>query len=163
MEKTSDSAAYEQRVLIFPAQTPKVSDKQIYFLFSLRQMEDIVMESTVLPVPLSPPHVEGITEWREQIVPVVSLEMCLGLKTQSVPNIQRLMVVRTTQKNGSLMGDYRVMFRVVPPIRMVSLPFECTPVSGGWIPERYLAKGVYEWENGYLVVAHMENILFEGN
>ena len=163
MGKNSNIAALDQRVLIFPAQTPQVSDKQIYFLFSLRQMEDIIMESAVLPVPLAPPYIEGITEWREHVVPVVSLEMCLGLKTQNFPNAQRLMVVKAAQRDAAQTGDHRIMVRVVPPIRMVSLPIECTPVSGEWIPARYLAKGVYQWENGFLVVAHMENILFERN
>jgi hypothetical protein len=42
---------------------------------------------------------------------------------------------------------------------MLTLPIECSPVSDGWIPENFFSRGVYEWEDGFLVVAHMKNII----
>jgi len=80
MEIDSLQATKKQRVLIFPAQTPKVLDRQVYFLFSLVQMEDVIMDAAVHPVPFSPPYIEGVAEWRDHVVPVLSLEECLGLK-----------------------------------------------------------------------------------
>jgi hypothetical protein len=56
-----------------------------------------------------------------------------------------------------------MMLRVIPPIQMLTLPIDCSPVSDEWIPENYLAKGVYEWENKLLVAAHIDNILSGGN
>jgi hypothetical protein len=73
--------------------------------------------------------------------------------------IQRLMVVRALTNEAAPMGIYRIIFRIVPPIRMLTLPIECSPVSNRWIPERFFTKGVYEWEDGFLVVPHMKNIL----
>jgi len=46
---------------------------------------------------------------------------------------------------------------------MATLPIECKPVSGGWIRERNLVRGIYEWEKGFLVVTHTEKILLGGN
>jgi hypothetical protein len=45
---------------------------------------------------------------------------------------------------------------------MMTLPIECAPVSDEWIPNNYFAKCVYEWKDGFLVVAHMKNI-FDGS
>lgn len=159
MRNTSQIATSEQRVLIFSAQTPRVSNRQIYFLFSQHQMEDILMDTAVWPVPFSPSYIEGVAEWRNQVLPVISLEACLGMESLNSPKIQRLMVVRALRNEAAPMGIYRIMLRIVPPIRMLTLPIECFPVSDGWIPENFFAKGVYEWEDGFLVAAHMKNII----
>jgi chemotaxis signal transduction protein len=159
MRNTNQIAASEQRVLIFSALTPRVSNRQIYFLFSQYQMEDILMDTSVQSVPLSPSYIEGVAEWRNQVLPVISLEACLGMESLNSHKVQRLMVVRALKNEAAPMGIYRIMLRIVPPIRMLTLPIECSPVSVGWIPEIFFTKGVYEWEDGFLVVAHMKNIL----
>ena len=120
------------------------------------------METAVRSVPLSPSYIEGVAEWRHQILPVISLEACLGMEPLNSVKIQRLMVVRAIKNEVAPMGIYRVMLRVVPPIRMMTLPIECAPVSDDWIPNNFFAKCVYEWEDGLLVVAHMKNI-FDGS
>ncbi len=159
MRNISQIATSEQRVLIFSALTPRVSNRQIYFLFSQYQMEDILMDTSVRSVPLSPSYIEGVAEWRNQVLPVISLEACLGMESLNSQKVQRLMVVRALKDEAAPMGIYRIMLRIVPPIRMLTLPIECTPVSDGWIPENFFTKGVYEWEDGFFVVAHMKNIL----
>ena len=138
MQDTNQIATSEKRVLIFSAQTPRVSNRQIYFLFSQHQMEDILMDTAVQSVPLSATYIEGVAEWRNQVLPVISLEACLGMELSNSPKTQRLMAV---------------------PIRMLTLPIECSPVSDEWIPEKIFTKAVYEWEDGFLVVADMKNIL----
>ena len=159
MPNTNQIATSEQRVLIFSAQTPRVSNRQIYFLFSQHQMEDILMDTSVRPVPFSSEYIEGIAKWRNQVLPVISLETCLGMESLNPSKVQRLMVVRALKNEAVPTGIYRIMLRIVPPIRMLTLPIECSPISAGWIPEKFFAKGVYEWEDGFLVVAHMKNIL----
>ena len=155
--------AEQQRVLIYPglAETG-VPSRQVFFLFSVTQVEDIINQVPVHQVPFSPPYIEGIAEWRDFVVPVISLEGCLGFKTESSAGIQhssagtRLIMVRTSENTG---GD-RSILRAVQPIRMLSLPFECTPVSyAGWFPGENMVRAVYEWERGYLIVVHIDKIL----
>ncbi|MCP4349345.1 MAG: hypothetical protein GY795_28025 [Desulfobacterales bacterium] len=153
--------AEQQRVLIYPglAETG-VPSRQVFFLFSVTQVEDIINHIPVHTVPFSPPYIEGIAEWRDFVVPVISLEGCLGFETQgtiSEPRINtRLIMVRTSESTG---GN-RSILRAIQPIRMLSLPFECTPVSyAGWFPSDKLIRAVYEWEKGYLVVVHIDKIL----
>jgi len=159
MRNTNQIATSEQRVLILSAQTPRVSNRQVHFLFSQHQMEDILMDTAPRPVPFSPSYVEGVAEWRNQVLPVISLEACLGMESLNSHKIQRLMVVRALTNEAAPMGIYRIMLRIVPPIRMLTLPIECSPVSNRWIPENFFTKGVYEWEDGFLVAPHMKNIL----
>ena len=163
MQKINETESMEKRVLIFPAQTPEVSNRQVFFLLSLRQMEDILIDAPVQPVPFSPAHIEGMAEWRGHILPVMSMETCLGFEFQNTRKIQRLMVVRAVQNGSTKKNVDRMMLRVIPPIQMLTLPIDCSPVSDEWIPENYLAKGVYEWENKFLVAAHIDNILGGGN
>ncbi|MDM8523354.1 chemotaxis protein CheW [Desulfococcaceae bacterium HSG8] len=176
----------DRKVVVFPAMSPaEISDGQIYFLFSIRQVEEIINEVSVQSVPFSPSYIEGVTLWRNHVVPVISLEELLGMETMpdksgfrllstrlitvrilppfspvenpplpvSAENPQHLSYAEKRKKEG------RIMLRVAPTIRMVSLPIPCTPVSSvGWIPKRDLVRGVYEWEEGYLVVVHMFSI-----
>ncbi len=158
MSITNKTNSSEQRVLIFSAQTPPISNKQIHFLISQKQMEDILMETSVWPVPFAPSFIEGVAEWRKQFLPVISLEACMGLEPLNSTKTQRLMVIRAIKDGAAPMGFYRLMLRVVPPVRMIALPIECTPASHEWIPKNFFAKGVYEWEDRFLVVAHLKNI-----
>lgn len=162
MLNTNKISTSEQRVLIITAQSPKVSSRQIYFLFSQHQMEDVLMDTSVLPVPFSPSYVEGVAEWRGQALPVVSLEACLGMEFRNSSKVQRLMVVRAPKNDAASTEQYRIMVRVVPPIRMQTLPINYVPGSDKWIPEKYFARAVYEGEDGFMVVAHLKNILCGG-
>jgi chemotaxis signal transduction protein len=159
MQNNADFTMSPGRVLIFPAQVPRVSDREVSFLFSLRQMEDILMDAAVRPVPFSPPYVEGIAQWRNRVLPVVSLEKCLGMASLAARQHQRLMVVRAPNNDSAQAGANRIMLRVVPPIRMLTLPIDCSPASDAWISQPNLTRGVYEWQNGFLVVAHLEHII----
>ena len=149
-----------QSVLIFPAMTPKVSNKKINFLFSVNQVEDILREASVRPVPFSPPFVEGIAWWQDAVVPVMSLEACLGMETKGQKRTQRLMVVRSAVTNTSGGRKLRSMLRVDSAIRMLPLPSETIPVTAdGWLKKKYLVRGVYEWERDIIVVPHLEKLL----
>ena len=163
MQRKPETKFPEKRVLIFPAQTPKISNRQVYFLFSLRQMEDILADSSVRPVPFSPAFIEGVAEWRGNVLPVISMEACLGLEHLDTQKIQRLMVVRAAQNGFGQEKVERIMLRIIPPIQMLTLPIECSPTSCEWIPENRMAKGIYEWENNFLVALGVENILGGGD
>jgi purine-binding chemotaxis protein CheW len=159
MRANSLAPTADQRVIIFPAQTPKVSGKQVHFLFSVLQVLDVVRELAVTEVPFSPSYIEGIAEWRERVLPVISLEECLGLTPSDTRQAQRFMVVRMRKGDNADDTALQGVIKVVSAIRMVSLPIPCTPSSNGRLPRGELVRGIYEWDEGVLVVANMENIL----
>jgi chemotaxis signal transduction protein len=159
MQKMSHVTASIKKVLTFAVKTPKVSDRQVYFLFSITQVEDILMGAVVTPIPFSKPYLKGIVQWHDNVVPVISLEECLGLEYSNSRKDSRLIVAQVSRKDADESSYYRIMLQVVPPMQMLTLPINCDPVSDEWIPARHLVRGVYEWENKFLVVAHMGKIL----
>ena len=159
MQQICKPTASIQKVLIFSVLTPEVADRQVNFLFSIRQMEDILLRTLITPVPFSQPYLKGIAQWQENVVPVISLEECLGLEPSNHGQDSRMIVLRVPTRDVDHRGHHRIMLQVVPPFRMLALPIDCDPVSHDWIPARHLVRGVYEWEDKFLVIVHMEKIL----
>lgn len=151
--------AESQRVLIFPALTVPVFDKQVYFLYSVKQLEDILLLSDITPVPYAPEYVLGITDWRSKVLPVLSMERCLGLETVETADSTRLMVIKSGDATTKAAKETFGMLKVSRQIQMVNLPIQCTPASKDWIPNSHLVRGVYESERGYLVVIKLQLIL----
>lgn len=151
------TASAGQRVLVFPARTqPGSTEGQVWFLFSLSQVEDILKEAAVCRVPFSPSHIEGVANWRDRVIPVIALEKCLGLEPDPAADSGRLIMV----KSGGPESGERAMLRVSPSIRMMSPPIPSAPLASvNWIPKRYLVRGIYRWEKGFIVIVHMERIL----
>lgn len=150
----------ERRVVVFPALAPKVAGKQIYFLFSVTQVADVLGEASIRPVPFSPSFIEGVAEWRGEVLPVISLEEALGLEKVKSNRQRRLLVVQTPIGRVGQTCTTRSIHRVDSAIGMLALPLDCTPaLSAGWIPREQLIKGVYEWTEGYLVVVGMERLV----
>jgi chemotaxis signal transduction protein len=157
-----------RKVLIFPAMTPAVRNNQIYFLFSIRQVEDIIQEINICPVPFAPSYTKGLGWWREQTLPVISLETCLGLETKSSRKDPRFMLIRgATQlkvgfESGQPDGSGKVMHSIIKAhrsIRLSTLPIQCAPVTAPWIPHQEFVRGVYEWDQGFLIVVDINMIL----
>lgn len=143
------------KIIIFPALTQTVFGKKIFFVFSVRQVEDIIREIPVSPVPFSPSYLKGIVRWRDCILPVISIEECLGFEVSGVEAANRLITVR-----GGDGKKERAMIKTGPGLRMLSLPIPCTPASSSeWIPEKHLVSGLYEWEEGFLLCVRIDDIL----
>lgn len=155
----------ESKVLIFPSLAER--EGRIYFLFSLRQVEDIIKEIRVWPVPFSAPHIEGITEWRGRVLPVLSLEKCLGMKGDPEAHaVSRFITVRLRRERKGGPEEERMMFRVSPSIRIRSLPLECSPAPISSCPgilRPNLLRALYAWSEGMLAVIHPGEIFLIGN
>ena len=161
-------SAGEQKVLIFPAMTPTVRNNQVYFLFSIMQVEDIIQEINICPVPFAPSYTEGLGWWREQAIPVISLEACLGLEKKPTRVNPRLMLIRSATQHeigpgpgqpDSGKGVMRSIIKAYRGIHLATLPIKCTPVAAPWIPHWEFVRGVYEWDQGFLIIADINTIL----
>ncbi len=160
MQVNTNLKTSEQRVLVFPAQTPMLRGRQVHFLFSLRQADDVLADISVMPVPLSPSYIEGVAAWRSDFLPVISLEKGVGLEFVDSGLETRLAVIRTLPQPGDQNQENRIMVRMAAPIQMLPLPIECAPAANEWPAERNLTRGIYEWKDGWLVVAQLEKILW---
>jgi chemotaxis signal transduction protein len=154
-------------VLIFPARTPGVQGKQVYYLFSLRQVVDVLRQANPQPVPFSPGFAEGVSQWRGRVLPMLCLEHCLGMKTSDETIPLRTIVVRGVRlyngdngDNGHESRDFYAIFNVGAAVRQLKLPLACNPIPvPSWITNASALSGVYEMEQTILLVVNLEKIL----
>jgi chemotaxis signal transduction protein len=148
-------------VLIFPARTPGVQGKQVYYLFSLHQVVDVLRQADPQPVPFGPGFAEGVAQWRGRVLPVLSLERCLGMKTSDEAIPLRTIVVRGVhQGNGHEPRELYAIFKVGAAARQLGLPLACNPVPvPPWITNASALSGVYEMDKTILLVVDLEKIL----
>ena len=158
--ESSKPIVSDAEVLIFPARTPEASGKRMHFVFSALQIVDILKEITIHSVPLCPIFTKGIAEWRGRVLPVISLETCLGLVTPTLPEPQRLIVVRTPKKMDTQSVESKGIVTVGSAVRKIKLPIPCIPFQPNeMFIDNTLLRGVFEWEEGLLIVVDMEKIL----
>lgn len=158
MNKDESIEVAEHKVILSPAMTSPLDGHCIYFLFSLYQVEDIQGMLKVRRVPLSFPYIEGITIWRGLAIPVISLEHYLGLEPLEGNSGSRFLIIRSAVESEEPGEELRAAVRIGREIRMAPVPNAGEPVEpNGWIP-KHLVKGVYQWEDGFIVVPEMEPI-----
>ncbi|MEZ4527267.1 MAG: chemotaxis protein CheW [Desulfobacterales bacterium] len=144
--------AEQRRVLLIPARVSEISGQPVSFLFTLGQIEDIVREMPVWTVPFAPSFVKGLTLWRNQPVPVICLEECLGMPGVPASDFGRMVVVRTRQQRGILYAD--------TDMRLIHVPEFYAPAEEiPWISGKHLVHGVYACAHGFLVAVRMEAVL----
>lgn len=151
----------DAQVLLLPARTPDIQGGSLYYLFSVRQVAEILLNTTIQRVPFAPPFVQGVAGWCGRTLPVLSLERCLGLETLTDRMPLRDVVVRSvTQNNGGQLGEHYAICRVGAAIRHLELPLDCEP---GKVPDRITdascLTAVYHMPGSVLLVVNLEKII----
>lgn len=148
-------------VFIFPARTSEVEGKQIFYIFSVRQVVEVLNRADALPVPLAPMYAEGVTRWRGRILAVLSLEHCLGMAVSDERMHLRSVVIRSVATDP--MDDFYEVYTVCQvggAIRQMDLPLPYMPTSvPDWVTNAFVLSGVYELEDHLFLVLNMEAIL----
>lgn len=148
-------------VFIFPARTSEVEGKRIFYIFSVRQVVEVLNQANALPVPFSPMYTEGVTRWRSRILAVLSLEHCLGMAVSEEQTHLRSVVIRSVSvDNMDNFHEVYTVCKVGGAIRQMDLPLPCMPTSvPDWITNASVLSGVYELEDHLFLVLNMEAIL----
>lgn len=149
------------QAMIVPAVSPQIEGKQPYFLFGVLQVESLLQEVSVRSVPFSAPHLDGVAEWREHILPVISLERYLGLSSTATPEANRFLLVRVPSPSGRTGEIIRGILRVHPHVRKMYLAPDCPAdrSGAGCDPDRLL-KGVYDWDEKRLLIVDLKRLLW---
>ncbi|WP_456434221.1 chemotaxis protein CheW [Thermosulfuriphilus sp.] len=71
------------------------------FGLEITSVREIVRPQKITPVPLTPSYILGLSNLRGQIIPVIDMRLRLGLKTRSIDERSRLLVISF---NGDLVG-----------------------------------------------------------
>ena len=145
----------KQKIIVVPAQTNIFpSGKQIFFLFSLSQIEEIIKEIKIYQVPFSPKYIDGIANWQGNIIPVLSLEKCLGLSQDKKEQDMRFMLIKVFISQENIK---RCFLKISSSVQMLSLPSFCAPVSNvNWLIRKNIVRGVYLWDKGYFIISEFK-------
>lgn len=151
----------DAQVLLLPARTPDINGRSLYYLFSVRQVAEVLLNTTIQRVPVAPPYVQGVAEWCGCVLPLLSLERCLGMEILADRIPTRDVVVRSvTQNNGGQLREQYAICRVGAAIRHMDLPLECEP---GKVPARITnascLAAVYVMQKTLLLVVNLEKII----
>lgn len=148
-EKKKGSAL--KTVTIRMAET-RLLGREPVLLLTARQVEEVLAEAGLQPLPFAPAWLPGLCAWRRQALPVVDLARLYGLE----PGGGRLLhlVVRT----AAIMADgqkglLRCVLRVSGRIAAGEVPPRSTPAAAyqaGLDP--VLVKGLFEHEDQLLIV-----------
>lgn len=149
------------QVLLLPARTSDIEGRSLYYLFSVRQVAEVLVNTTIQRVPVAPPHVQGVAKWCGCVLPILSLERCLGMEILADRMPSRDVVVRSVTQNngGQLLGHYAIC-RVGAAIRHMELPLECGP---GKVPDQIsdasCLTAVYSMQKFLLLIVNLEKII----
>ncbi|MCP4693838.1 MAG: chemotaxis protein CheW [Desulfobacterales bacterium] len=147
-------------VTIFAAPPLQNMEVAVYFLIGSSQVEEILDETPLLPVPMAPGYLDGITLWRGKVLPVLTLEKRLGFQPAAPRGDRRMLVLRAVHLGSGGPRGLTGALRTTSDIRNIPPPYRCTPLSPrDCVPAPRLVRGVYAWEKGLLVAPDMGMIL----
>lgn len=132
---------------------------KLFFLFTAGQIEEVLSEISVRPVPFAPPFLNGVTLWRGHVLPVVDLENRLALKGIGSREKERFLVVRTgAPKNPTGKQILRCVLRLSGEIH--SMEASSAMVNSDSIDiEPSLVRGTYQWNEDKYIVPDLISIL----
>ncbi len=151
----------DAQVLLLPARTPDINGKTVYYLFSVRQVAEVLLNTMIQRVPFAPPYVQGVTGWCGRVLPVLCLERCLGLELLADRMPPRDVVVRSVVlEDGGQLEEHYAICRVGAAIRHMELPLDCEP---GTVPDGVTdgscLTAVYDMQASILMVVNLEKII----
>lgn len=140
-------------VAIFKANTKPIRNKEVHWLISKSQLEHVVKEIAINPIPFSQKYIYGIAAWQGLVLPVVRLESFFNFR-RSQPDTSNMKLVVKTAVQGENGLAARLMLEAPFDIKVRSVNAEdCTPagISAKELEIRGL-KGVFEWEQDKLLL-----------
>jgi purine-binding chemotaxis protein CheW len=139
----------------------KVDGKFLFFLFTARQVEEVLADINLSPLPFAPTFLTGICNWRGHIAPVVDLEQRFGFAQADTIAKGRYLVVRMGTTEGTDKGEMlRCVVRVSSQIHTQDVSASSVPVSADQIGvEPSLVMGAFEENEDFFIVPDLISIL----
>ncbi len=159
--RAPDSKCVQAQILVFPSRVADMGVGPIFYLFSVRQVVEVLPHPDIQPVPFGPTHAEGVAQWRGRILPVMSLEDSLGIEKSRVPGPLRTLVVRSvTAVNPCEYRESYAIFKVGAAARQLTLPIDHTvlPVPR-WIGNPSCLKGIYQMRHEIILAPNIEEMI----
>ena len=151
----------EKVVAVRVAQQKMEGNSKLFFLFPAGQVEEVLSEAVVQPVPFAPSFLQGVTLWRGRLLPVVDLEKRFGFSHGEKREKSRLLVVRTgAPENPAGEQVLRCALRLSTEIHSIEASNSSSMVDSERIGvEPSLVRGIYQWDEDTYVIPDLVSIL----
>lgn len=153
----------ERVVAVRATQQEIVGDGKLFFLFTANQVEEVLSEIVMRPVPFAPSFLAGVTFWRGHLLPVVDLEKRFSFSDRNKTGKSRFLVVRTgVPENPAGEQILRCVLRLSEDIHSIETSSSITMVSCEAIGvDSSLVWGTYQWNEDMYIVPDLVSILQE--
>ena len=160
-QKNRSIKATHAQIFIFHANTPAVDNQAVCYVFSVRQVVEVLSHAQSQPVPFSPRHAEGIAQWRGRVLPVLSIEKCLGIASTTPDTQHRAVVVRSVIETDSRsLNELYGIIHVGKTIQQQDLPMACDTIPvPNWVADASLLAGAFRMPDRILLVVNIGQIL----
>jgi chemotaxis signal transduction protein len=151
----------EKVVAVRAAQSKIEGNSKLFFLFTAGQVEEVLSEIVMRPVPFAPSFLQGVTLWRGRLLPVVDLEKRFSFSHGEKREKSRFLVVRTgAPENPDGEQILRCALRLSSEIHSVAASGSSSMVDCERIGvEPSLVRGIYQWNEDMYVVPDLVSIL----
>jgi purine-binding chemotaxis protein CheW len=142
-------ATTEEHVVIF-----RLADE--FYALDIQAVQEIVRMQTITSIPGSDPWVEGITNLRGRVVPVIDLRKRCGVEPREYTAETRIVVVSSaTGMVGLIVDAVSEVMRI--PSDQVELPSAIVTV-----PENTYLRGIAKLQNQLVSLMDLEGVLPTG-
>ncbi len=141
------------KVVTIPMGRTQTLDKDIVLLMPARQVEEVLHNALLQPVPFGPDWFLGLCHWREQVLPVFNLSRHYGLAEDS-DSAGLYLVVRVSVPENT--GLLHCVLKVSKQMSIGDIPLQAVPAA----PQPGLdALGIFEQEDRLLLVPHLASLV----
>lgn len=127
-----------------------------YFAMLITNVNEIIRQQKITSVPKAPPFVEGVTNLRGRVIPVIDLRKRFGIEPQVEGHMDRIIVVEHDERLMGMMVD-SVEEVLTVPVDSIE-PADQLVVS---VDSQFLA-GIVRLEDRLIILMDQEQVLSFG-
>jgi purine-binding chemotaxis protein CheW len=116
-------------------------------------VQSIILPQTITPVPRSPEYVEGMTNLRGKVVPVISLARRLGLPAKPPSRQTRIIIGEHPEQAIGMIVDNVLSVSAIPSDNIEAVSPIVATVDANYV------KGIATYEDRLLIILNLANIL----
>lgn len=136
-----------------------VGSRKLFFLFTAGQVEEVLSEIVLRPVPFAPSFLQGIALWHDHLLPVIDLEKRFAFEGAERAGKGRFLVVRTgVQENPEGEQLLRCVLHLSDEIRIMAVS-DAMVKSNGIDVDPSLIRGTYRWKQDMYIVPDLVSIV----
>lgn len=144
-----------RQIVVFTTPGAPVGGRGVSFALSISQVPEILNPVPLTRVPVAPPFVLGLINWRDRPVPVIDLDWRLGLRNALGGDTGRTrLLIARGRRPDALVG-----FLIHPSVRTLRLPIAHRASDRDLALDPRLTRGVIEMGNETVIIPDVQALL----